>query len=50
LEYDVKTGNWRNLFKEPDRIAAITAIDVQRVAKNTFTPQNRTIGRLLPKE
>ena len=50
LEYDVKTGNWRNLFKEPDRIAVISAIDVQRVAKNTFTPQNRTIGRLLSKE
>lgn len=49
LEYEVKTGDWRNLFKEPDRIAAITAIDIQRVAKTTFTSQNRTIGKLLPK-
>jgi predicted Zn-dependent peptidase len=49
LEYDVKTGNWRNLFKEPDRIAAITPADIQRVAKATFTEQNRTIGKLLSK-
>ncbi len=50
LEYDVKTGNWRNLFKEPDRIAAITTADIQRVAQATFTPKNRTIGKLLPKD
>ncbi|NJP12068.1 MAG: insulinase family protein [Leptolyngbyaceae cyanobacterium RU_5_1] len=50
LEYEVKTGSWRNLFKEPDRIAAITATDIQRIAKTIFTSQNRTIGRLLPKE
>jgi predicted Zn-dependent peptidase len=49
LEYEVKTGTWRNLFKAPDQIAAITATDVQRVAQAAFTPQNRTIGRILPK-
>lgn len=48
LEYEVKTGSWRNLFKEVDNIAAVTATDIQRVANATFTPQNRTIGRLLP--
>jgi predicted Zn-dependent peptidase len=50
LEYEVKTGNWRNLFKEIDAISAVTASDIQRVARATFTPENRTIGRLLPKE
>jgi len=50
LEYEVKTGSWRNLFKELDQIAAVTPADIQRVATATFTPQNRTIGRLLPKE
>jgi predicted Zn-dependent peptidase len=49
LEYEIKTGNWRNLFKQLDAIAAITPADIQRVAQATFTPQNRTIGRLLPK-
>lgn len=50
LEYEVKTGSWRNLFKQLDQIAAVTADDIQRVAKATFTPENRTIGRLLSQE
>ena len=49
-EYDIKTGSWRNVFKELDAIAAVTPADIQRVAKATFTPQNRTIGRLLNKQ
>jgi predicted Zn-dependent peptidase len=49
LEYEVKTGDWRNLFQEIDRIAAVTQADIQRVAQATFTPQNRTIGKLLSK-
>lgn len=49
LEYEVKTGSWRNLFKELDAIAAITPADIQRVARETFTAENRTIGRLLSK-
>ncbi|MDZ8184701.1 MAG: pitrilysin family protein [Nostoc sp. ChiSLP02] len=49
LEYEVKTGSWRNLFKELDEIAAVTPGDIQRVAKATFTPENRTIGKLLSK-
>jgi predicted Zn-dependent peptidase len=48
LEYENKTGDWRNLFKQIDRIAAITPADIQRVAKATFKPENRTIGRILP--
>lgn len=47
VEYEVQTGDWRNLFKEIDAIAAVTPADIQRVAKQTFTPENRTIGRLL---
>ncbi len=50
LEYEVKTGSWRNLFKELDQIAAVTPSDIQRVAKATFTPENRTIGKLLSKQ
>jgi predicted Zn-dependent peptidase len=49
LDYEVKTGSWRNLFKQIDEIAAVTTQDVQRVAQATFVPQNRTIGKLLPK-
>ncbi|MEH1973740.1 MAG: pitrilysin family protein [Nostoc sp.] len=50
LEYEVKTGSWRNLFKQLDDISAVTTADIERVAKETFTPKNRTIGKLLSKE
>ncbi|MGI0490026.1 M16 family metallopeptidase [Pantanalinema rosaneae CENA516] len=50
LEYEVKTGNWRNLFTEIEKIEAITAADIQRVAQATLTPENRTIGRILPQD
>ena len=46
-EYEALTGSWQNLFKELDAIADVSAADIQRVARETFTPQNRTIGRLL---
>jgi len=49
LEYEVKTGSWRNLFEELDKIEAVTAADIQRVAKAAFVPANRTVGRLVPK-
>jgi predicted Zn-dependent peptidase len=47
LEYEVKTGSWRNLFQELDAIAAVTPAEVQRVALRTFEARNRTVGRLL---
>ncbi|WP_414576087.1 M16 family metallopeptidase [Anabaena sp. CCY 9402-a] len=49
LEYEIKTGSWRNLFKQLEEIVAVTPADIQRVAKDTFTPENRTIGKLLSK-
>ena len=49
-EYDAKTGSWRNLFEELKTIDAITADDVMRVAQETFRPENRTIGRLVPSD
>ena len=47
-EYDAKTGDWRNIFNELTKLEAIAPQDLQRVAKATFTAENRTIGRLLP--
>ncbi len=49
VNYDVKTGSWRNLFKELEALSAVTPTDIMRVAKATFQPENRTIGRILPK-
>ncbi|MCS6813984.1 MAG: insulinase family protein, partial [Cyanobacteria bacterium] len=48
LDYQVKTGDWRNLFREVAAIDAVTAADIQRVAQATFRPENRTVGKLLP--
>jgi predicted Zn-dependent peptidase len=47
-EYEVKTGDWRNAFREAEQVEAITPADIQRVAKATFRSENRTIGRILP--
>lgn len=47
-EYEVKTGNWQNLFAALDAISAVTPEDIQRVARTTFRPENRTVGRVLP--
>jgi predicted Zn-dependent peptidase len=46
-EYDAKTGDWRNLFRELDAIAAVTVEDIQRVAQKTFIPENMTVGKLV---
>jgi predicted Zn-dependent peptidase len=45
--FEVVTGDWRNLFRQIDRINAVTAEDIQRVAQEYFTAKNRTIGFLV---
>lgn len=47
-EFEAKTGSWQKLFERIEMIATITPADVQRVAQKTFTPENRTIVRLVP--
>jgi predicted Zn-dependent peptidase len=47
VEYQVKTGNWRNLFNQLEAISAITPADIQRVSKATFRPENKTIGEIV---
>jgi zinc protease len=41
-------GDWRLLFVERDRIAAVTADDLNRVAKTYFRKDNRTVGLFIP--
>ncbi|MEM8640229.1 MAG: pitrilysin family protein [Cyanobacteria bacterium P01_G01_bin.54] len=47
VEYQAKTGDWRNLFAQLDRIAQVTPADIQRIAQATFTTENKTVGKLL---
>jgi len=36
--------DWRELFRQVDRIDKITKADIRRVANKTFTDNNRTVG------
>ena len=41
-------GDWRLLFIQRDRINAVTAADVNRVARTYFQKPNRTVGLYVP--
>ena len=49
-EWQALTGNWKNLFLYLQRLEKVTPQDLQRVAKATFTPGNRTIAVIEPIE
>ena len=49
-EYEAKTGDWRNVFKELQAIEAVSADDVQRVANEVFRTENKTVGKLISAE
>jgi predicted Zn-dependent peptidase len=42
--YEVLTGDWRNMFRQLDRIDRVTSDDIQRVARTYFRTRNRTVG------
>jgi predicted Zn-dependent peptidase len=44
--YQTYWGDWRRLFKELDRINAVTPDDIQRVAKKYLTKKNRIVGMI----
>jgi zinc protease len=43
-------GDWRLLFVQRDRLAAVTADDLNRVARTYFQRPNRTVGLYIPVE
>ena len=43
-------GDWRLLFMQRDRLHAVTADDVNRVAKTYFQKHNRTVGVYIPED
>ncbi len=47
-DYQALTGDWRNLFRQLDQLEAVTPADVQRVAREIFTNNNRTIATIEP--
>lgn len=46
--YEVFTGDYRKLFDAAKNYRAVTKEDVQRVAREYFSPNNRTVATLLP--
>jgi predicted Zn-dependent peptidase len=42
--YQLRYGDWRELFRSVDRIDKVTKEDIRRVANKTFLPTNRTVG------
>ena len=41
-------AGWRRIDQFVERIRAVTAKDIQRVAKQYLTSDNRTVGILIP--
>lgn len=49
-EYHTLFGDWRELFREVERIDKVTKEDIMRVAKATFRPANRTVAMIVNDE
>jgi len=47
--YALLAGDWNGFLDLPERVAAVTAADVQRVAKTYLRRSNRTVGWALPR-
>lgn len=45
-EYEAVTGSWRYLSDYRAKVAAVTPADIQRVARQYFTRENRLVGTL----
>jgi len=46
--YEVLLGDYRKLFSVDKEVEAVTAADIQRVAKKYFVEKNRTVATLIP--
>ena len=45
-EYQTRFGDWRQLFRDLDKINAVTKPDIRRVANKIFVDSNRTSARI----
>src|ERR1700742_76509 len=45
-DYQTKFGDWRQLFRQLEKIDAVSKADVRRVANKIFTESNRTSARI----
>ena len=45
-EYQLRFGDWRQMFLDLDKIDKVTKADIRRVANKTFVDSNRTTARI----
>jgi predicted Zn-dependent peptidase len=45
-EYQTRFGDWRQLFRQLEKIDAVNKADVRRVANKIFIDSNRTTARI----
>jgi len=45
-QYQARFGDWRELFRQLDRVDKVTKADIRRVANETFVESNRTVGEI----
>jgi predicted Zn-dependent peptidase len=48
-EYEATTGSWRYMIEYRRKVAAVTPADIQRVAKEYLTRENRMVGFITKK-
>lgn len=46
-EYQALYGDWRELFRDVDRITRVTKADIRRAANAAFTDSNRTVAMIV---
>ena len=45
--YQARYGDWRELFRQIDKIDKVTKADIRRVANKTFVPSNLTVAEIV---
>lgn len=45
-EYQTRYGDWRQMFRELDKVDAVTKADIRRLANKIFVESNRTSARI----
>ena len=48
-EYEATAGNWRYMIEYRTKVASVTPADIQRVARQYFTRENRLVGFITKK-
>jgi predicted Zn-dependent peptidase len=48
-EYEATAGNWRYMIEYRAKVASVTPADIQRVARQYFTRENRLVGFITKK-